>query len=363
MDSHIYQQIVESIRQDILLGTLKPGDRLPAIRKMRAQWQCNSGTILRAYQELARMGLITSHVGQGTKVSDALPDNMQNPLRRAALFNKAEAFLLEVMTAGYTPEEIEKSLHVALDRWRVFSLETEQAHPGILNFIGSHDLALALIASQFNESYPEFSIHLSFAGSLGGLIALAQNKADLAGCHLWDETTDTYNESFIRKLLPGQKVMLLTLAHRRVGLIVASGNPLGINNLADIARPDIKFVNRQPGSGTRVWLDAQMKRLGIDPALIDGYENEKMTHSDVAQAISKGNATLGLGVESAALAFELGFQELTTERYDLAIPQKRVDETSVKALQDFLTLPTTKKTIHTLGGYDTSETGYIRWVE
>ena len=119
--SHLYQQVVESIRQDILSGVLKPGSRLPAIRKLTEQWQCNTGTILRAYQELSRLGLVVSHVGQGTKVVDHLAGQNQAPLRRAALFNRAEAFLLEIITAGFTPDEVEQALRVALDRWRTFS--------------------------------------------------------------------------------------------------------------------------------------------------------------------------------------------------------------------------------------------------
>ena len=224
--SHLYQQIVESIRDDILSGVIKPGASLPPMRKMTEQWGCTTGPIMRAYQELAHQGLVVSHVGKGTKVVEQLPEQTQNPMRRAALFNRMEAFLLEIMTAGYSPDEVEQSLRVALDRWRTFSSTPEETPPNILRFVGSHDPSLALIASQYHENNPKLSLHLSFTGSLGGLIALAEKKADLAGCHLWDENTDTYNESFIRKLLPGQKVAMLTLAHRRVGLILPEGNPI-----------------------------------------------------------------------------------------------------------------------------------------
>ena len=105
-----------------------------------------------------------------------------------------------------------------------------------------------MIAAQYHEANPELILHLSFSGSLGGLIALAEKNADLAGCHLWDETTDTYNEPFVRKLLPGQKVALLTLAHRRVGLIFAPGNPLGLNDLTDLARQEsaLSTVSKVP---------------------------------------------------------------------------------------------------------------------
>jgi molybdate-binding protein/DNA-binding transcriptional regulator YhcF (GntR family) len=360
--SHLYQQVVESIHQDILSGALKPGSRLPAIRKLTEQWQCNTGTILRAYQELARQGLVVSHVGQGTKVVDHLPEQNQTPLKRAALFNRTEAFLLEIMTAGYTPDDVEQSLRVALDRWRTFSIESEETQPNVLRFVGSHDPAMTLIAAHYYEVTAGFTLQLSFTGSLGGLIALAEKKADLAGCHLWDENTNTYNEPFVHKVLPGQKVALLTLAHRRVGLILPPGNPLGVSGLADLAQPGIRFINRQQGSGTRVWLDAQLHRAGINPSSIIGYHDEKMTHSEVARAIGKGQADLGLGVETAALSFDLDFKLLTTERYDLVIPFEKWELESVQVLRAWLDTSQAKAAINNLGGYDTSQTGAITWV-
>lgn len=358
----IYQQVVESIRQGILSGALKPGSRLPPMRKMTEQWQCSTGTILRAYQELARQKLVVSHVGQGTRVADSLPDQSQLHLRRAILFNRIEALLLEVMTAGYTPEEVEQCLRVALDHWRTFSSEPEESLPAVLHFVGSHDPAMALIAAHYPRVTGGCTLKLSFAGSLGGLIALAEKKADLAGCHLWDEPTDTYNEPFVRKLLPGQKVALLTLAHRRVGFILPPGNPLQVRKIADLGRPGIRFVNRQQGSGTRVWLDAQLRRAGLDSATLCGYSDEKMTHSEVAGAVSKGQGDVGLGVESAALSFGLDFVELTTERYDLVIPAEKWELDSVQALWAWLQTDPAKAAIHSLGGYDTLQTGTTFWV-
>lgn len=360
--SHLYQQIVESVRNDILSGALKPGTALPSMRKMTEQWNCTTGTIMRAYQELARLGFVLSHVGQGTKVVDQLPEQNQTPIRRAALFNRTEAFLLETMTAGYTPDEVEQSLRVALDRWRTFSSEPEQTTLKVLRFVGSHDPAMALIAAHYHEVTAGYSLQLSFTGSLGGLIALAEKKAELAGCHLWDENTDTYNEPFVLKLLPGQKVALLCLAHRRVGLILAPGNPLKVSGLKDLVWPGIRFVNRQQGSGTRVWLDAQLHRAGIEPESISGYQDEKMTHSEVARAISKGQVDVGLGVETAALSFGLDFILLATERYDLVIPSDKWELESVQALKGWLDTTQAKAAINNLGGYDTSATGAVTWV-
>jgi len=363
MDStHLYQQIVESIRNDVFSGLLKPGVSLPSMRKMTEQWNCTTGTIMRAYQELAHQGLVISHVGKGTRVVDKLPEQAQTPMRRASLFNRTEAFLLEIMNAGYSPDEVEQSLRMALDRWRIFASQPEEMAPNILRFVGSHDPSLALIASQYHEKNPNLSLQLSFTGSLGGLIALAEKKADLAGCHLWDENTDTYNEPFIRKLLPGQKVAMLTLAHRHVGLILPAGNPMGIKGLKDLAKPDVHFANRQQGSGTRVWLDTQLHSLKINPSNISGYSEEKMTHSEVARAVSKGQANVGIGVETAALSFDLEFILLTTERFDLVIPAEKWELESVRTLKNWLNTKQAKSAINNLGGYDTTETGTVVWV-
>ena len=360
--SHIYQQVVESIRQDILSGVLKPGTRLPAIRKMTELWKCNNGTILHAYQELARLGLVESHAGRGTKVVDLVEDQNPTPMRRAVLFNRTESFLLEMMTLRYTPDEIGQSLHVALDRWRTVTREPEENLPDVLRFVGSHDQAMAMVAAHFQDENEGFTLQLSFTGSLGGLIALVEKKADLAGSHLWDENTDTYNEPFVRKLLPGKKVAMLTLAHRRMGLIVPPGNPQRIESLSDLSRPGIRFVNRQPGSGTRVWLDTQLKRAGIDPVSILGYQDEKMTHSEVARMVNQGKADVGLGIETAAMFFGLDFQFLTTERYDLVIPSENWEMESIQALVNWLGTTEAQTAINNLGGYDTMETGRVVWI-
>lgn len=358
----LYQTIAASIREDIVSKRLKAGSTLPAVREMAEQWVCAPGTILRAYQELARQGLVISNAGRGTKVTDQLPDQNQTPLRRATLLNRTETFLLEIISAGYTTDEVEQALRMAFDRWRTYVSEPAQAPPDVLRFVGSHDPAMALIATQFHEVTQKFSLQLSFAGSLGGLIALAEKNADLAGCHLWDEITNTYNESFVHKLLPGKKVALLTVAHRHVGLIFQPGNPLEINRLGDLARPGIRFVNRQTGSGTRVWLDAQLQHSGIEPANISGYEDEKMTHSEIARAINDGSADVGLGVETAALSFDLGFKLLTTERYDLVIPAEKWETEAIQVLKQWLNTQQAKTAIEGLGGYDTRQTGMVNWI-
>jgi molybdate-binding protein/DNA-binding transcriptional regulator YhcF (GntR family) len=358
----LYQQIAESIRQEILYGHLRPGDSLPSMREMAERWDCTPGTVQRAYRQLSQQGLIASRPGRGTQVLSGLPAEEQAPLRRAALVHRAEAFLLEVMTAGYSPQEVEQAVRLALDHWRAMVQEPQQVPEHEVRFVGSHDPAISLIADHFPGVAPDHTLRVTFAGSLGGLIALAEGEADVAGSHLWDEESGAYNRPFVRRLLPGRRVALLTLAHRRLGLIVPPANPAGVKGLEDLARPGMRFVNRQRGAGTRVWLDSRLRQLEIAPRQISGYDQEVPTHSAVAVAVAEGRADVGLGVEAAALAYELDFVPLTTERYDLVIPADTWTTPPIQALADWLAGEQARTAIARLGGYETAETGTVSWI-
>lgn len=362
-DQHLYQQIAESIRQEILAGRLQPGERLPSVRELARQWDCTPGTAQRAYQELAQQRLVVSRPGRGTRIADKPSHAEDTPLRRANLVHHAEAFLLEALTAGFAAQEIESAVRQALDRWRAFERTPEQPVEHTLRFSGSHDLAVAWLAARFADFAPGGHLELSFSGSLGGLIALAEGHADLAGAHLWDKETDTYNAPYVRRVLPNQRVALLTLAHRRLGLLVAPGNPLKIESLEDLARPGVRFVNRQAGSGTRVWMEAVLHEIEVDSSRIEGYADEKMTHLEVARVIAEGQADAGIGLETAALTYRLAFIELQRERYDLVIPEGTLENPLVQALRAWLEKDETQQAIAGLGGYDPGECGKLAWVE
>ena len=357
----LYLQIAESIRQEIVYGALHPGDALPSLRANAERWRCTIGTVQRAYAELAREGLVTSRFGQGTRVAEAAPPAA--PLRRATLANQTERFLLDMLAAGYQAGEVEQALRLALERWQAMADQPAPAAPQTLRFAGSHDPAVALLAARFDEIAPGWTLEVRFSGSLGGLMALAQGEADLAGCHLWDQASDSYNAPFVQHLLPGRPVALLTLARRRLGLLTPPGNPGGIAGLADLARGELRFINRQRGSGTRVWLDAQLQAAGVDVTGLAGYETEVAMHSAVAEAVFTGQAGVGLGIEAAALARGLAFIPLASERYDLAIPVAAWEQPAVQALVAWLGSAAARAAIDALGGYDTAETGRVAWVE
>jgi putative molybdopterin biosynthesis protein len=145
-------------------------------------------------------------------------------------------------------------------------------------------------------------------------------------------------------------------------LIVPPGNPAKVQGLADLARPGLRFINRQPGSGTRVWLDAQLQRQGTQPVNIQGYRDEYMTHLEIANAIAEGLADVGLGLEAAARPYGLGFIPLTQEQYDLVIPARHYDSPLLKALIDWIKSPGAREAISRLAGYDTTSTGEVKFI-
>lgn len=229
--------------------------------------------------------------------------------------------------------------------------------------IGSHDLTLDLLAGQLRQQHPTLSLSSAHVGSLSGLLALQRGEAHLAGSHLLDEESGQYNVDFIRRLLTphGVRVVLLGFVQRQQGLLVARGNPKGIHGLNDLVRPDILFVNRQRGAGTRVLLDYELKRRQLDARLIQGYARQEYTHLAVAAAVKSGAADCGLGILAAARALDLDFVPLLQERYDLVIPTQYYES---DLLAPLLTLISQRSSgfaqlVDKLGGYDTSAMGQV----
>lgn len=361
-EEYLYQQIASAIRRDIANGQYQPGDRLPSIRGYAETWHCTLGTVQRALRKLASEGLITTHIGKGTRVVGPLAFTPGDSLRRANLVHRAEAFLLEVLTAGYTPLETEDAFRVALDRWRQVTQSQSNLNQKAIRFAGSHDLAVAWLATHFGEFSPGYQLHLDFSSSMAGLIALAEGKCDLAGTHLWDQTTGTYNVHILPSLFPGEKLALITLAHRRIGLIVKPGNPKMIRTIEDLQRADIRFVNRNTGSGTRVYLDAILNQSNIPNTNIRGYLDQKGTHTEIAAEIAAGHADVGVGLEAAAKAYDLDYVPLHLERYDLVVKAEKFNEPPIQDLIGWLKGPEYHALLDRLGGYEHYESGCIRWI-
>lgn len=227
--------------------------------------------------------------------------------------------------------------------------------------IGSHDIALDVLANFLKIIYPGASLSSAHVGSLGGLTALKRGEAHCAGTHLLDETTGEYNISYVKRLLTGRKMVLINLVYREQGLIVARGNPKQIRGVQDLASAGIRYVNRQRGAGTRVLLDFKFKELGIGPEEISGYEREEYTHMAVAAAVASGSADAGMGIRAAAKALGLDFISVVEERYDLCVPSEYMNTNYMIRLLETMKLSDFRSTVKNLGGYDLRDCSKIMW--
>src|SRR5687767_4873068 len=223
--------------------------------------------------------------------------------------------------------------------------------------IGSHDLVIDLAATALRAADPTLTLVSTNVGSLGGLVALRDGLCHLAGSHLLHPETGEYTLPYLDEMMGDRDLAVVRLVHRDQGLLVQPGNPRGMTGLADLADADLSYVNLQRGAGTRMLLDQELRRLGIDPATISGYACEEPTHLAVAAAISAGRADCGLGIMAAARAFDLGFVPVSREPYDLVVEAAGLDDPLLAPLWMLLDSPDFHASIEALGGYSTEETG------
>jgi len=215
---------------------------------------------------------------------------------------------------------------------------------------GSHDPVIDYLADLIRpQGITLLSTH---AGSMGGILALKKDECHAAPAHLLADD-GSYNTAYLEKFLPGTGVDLICIAERQQGIVSRDGCALG-----DIAGR--QFINRQRGSGTRMLLDYELKKAGIDPATIPGYEREVTTHIAVALAVKSGEADAGMCVYSAAKALRLRFVPVAQERYELAFRREHADDPRLKALVGAIRSTAFKDILTRLGGYDTAETGRVR---
>jgi molybdate transport repressor ModE-like protein len=237
-----------------------------------------------------------------------------------------------------------------LNRWLTPPRDDVRIH-------ASHGYAVAaLVTALVADDVP---LDIKYRDSAEAIVALARGECDLAGFHV---PRGEFREAFIEKYrqwLDPLRHVLVHLTRRKQGLFLAKGNPKKIAGLGDLAREDIRFVNRQPGSGTRMLLDLALRRIGVDPDRVNGYASTELTHSAIAAFVASGMADVGFGVEPAAHHFGLDFVPIVDEDYYFACERARLERLPLAAVIDVLRGGAFRQRVAQLDGYDPQECGKL----
>jgi putative molybdopterin biosynthesis protein len=261
------------------------------------------------------------------------------------------ADLIEVSEIRKTGKVTEKFYRAKADAFFLQEVILPKTKKPVVIFSGSHDLAFEGIAEHLEKHVNILSMPV---GSLDGLVNLRQGLCQISGSHLLDESGE-YNTPFVRHFFPDRDMEIITLAYRTQGLMHMSENPKGIKKVSDIAGPNVRFVNRNAGSGTRLWLDTELRELKIPTEKVNGYDTVVKTHSEAAFLIENGKADVALGLQAAAHQHGLDFIPLFEERYDLVM--QRENEPSLMPLLDYLQTANFRAELNALTGYNSTHSG------
>ncbi len=280
-------------------------------------------------------------------------DNVAFPLSRGAGISstlvKADGYT--IIPRGWEGLESGTSCEVRL--WR----PVRDIERGLVA-IGSHDLSIDILADLLRLHHG-VRLASSNAGSMGGVMALKNGECHFAGVHLLDTKDGSYNISYLKRFLPDRHWMLLHIARRQQGFAVLPGNPSEITGIRSLAKPGLRYINRQKGSGTRLLLDYLLDLAGLNPDQINGYTREVHNHLSVAAAIHDGTADAGLAIYASARALDLDFVPVDEESYDICILPDLMPEGSMESLLNTINNPAFKAALLEAGGYNVNDTGRI----
>ncbi|MEB2302423.1 helix-turn-helix transcriptional regulator [Lysinibacillus xylanilyticus] len=224
--------------------------------------------------------------------------------------------------------------------------------------ISGQDIALDLLG-KYIEKKQSNKVLRSHEGSFNGVMALYNGECDIASLHLYDGDTGDYNTPYLKKIFVSHSYVLLNLISRRAGFYVKKGNPLQIQSMDDFKTKSLKLMNREKGSGARTFLDEQLRFHHISPSSIEGYNEEEMSHIDVASAVANGNADIGIGIEKISKLIDVDFIPLVRERYDIVLLKTPENQLLIESVKEILNSPDFQSEVVALGDYDVTQMGQI----
>lgn len=256
------------------------------------------------------------------------------------------------------PVTVDGESQISADKVRVRLLEDIDKLRNTVVIAGCSPV-LSLWARASERWHPQLRVQCNFANSIAALQSLCRGEIHIAGMHLYDPKTGEHNTPFVREVLSGREAVLITLGVWEEGLLVRSGNPLGISKVTDLLEPKVTIVNREIGAGSRLLLERLLQQEQVPFPAVKGFDRIAKSHQDVAQAVASGIADAGVSTASIAATFGLGFIPLHQSRYDLVILKEHLEEAPVQQLLSTLGHRLVHSQLEVLGGYDTSKIGEV----
>lgn len=324
----------------LLAGIENSGSIAAASRDLRLSYRHAWG-LLRDAEAMFGGEILEKQPGRGTRLS---------ALGRVLL--RAD----ERVRARLTPtlETLASELEAELRR----ELATERMP---VRLFASHGFAVETLVETLGAA--ETAVELSYRNGMEALAALARRECDLAGFHVPVGRFEAEAAARSMRWLNPATHVLVHLTVRTQGLLLAAGNPKRVRGLRDLADGRIRFVNRQPGSGTRMLLEQMLQTEGLDCQRIRGFDSSEFTHAAVAAYVSSGMADAGFGVEAAARRFGLDFIPLARERYFFAAERAALERGPCATVLDILRSPAFRQRVAALPGYDSVATGQVMEIE
>lgn len=321
---------------ELLAGIDEEKSLASACRKLQLSYRYAWGLLREAERQFG-LPLLHSRRGQGARLS-ALGERLVWAERR--------------ISARLTPlfDSLSSELEIEIEH------ALSKVH-GALRLHASHGFAVEALRKRFHEE--QIPLDLKYCTSVEAVTALSHGACEMAGFHV---PVGGFEDAMLNAYLAGLEradIRLILLATRRQGLMSASGNPLGLTHVGDLNQSGIRFVNRQPGSGTRLLIDLMLDRDGVDRDRLEGYDLHEFTHAAVAAYIASGMADAGIGVETPARRFGLSFLPLVSERYFFACRTETLATESMQTILTELASPTFRARINALAGYDAMTSGTV----
>ena len=250
---------------------------------------------------------------------------------------------------------IQTSAHDGLKqaRKRINSIE------GALLAAGSNDPLLDILLTAIKTKHPAFNIFSANTGSVNGLEAFNTGLTDIAFSHLYDPETGEYNTPYLKKYCPDHQPVVVNLFYRQIGFLTPKSKSNSFRGWESLTQKDLRFINRQRGSGIRILLDYELKNREIACADISGYDREVYTHFEVGLSLISGEADVGIASAAVAKILDLNFQPIVSERFDMVLDKNTFFQPAIQAFIETLQSEQFKRRVEKIGNYSFKDTGRI----